>query len=546
MHVHDGALHGIRAKLAEFFEIDLRSLAVFRIALGLLVLLDLALRLQDLHGHYTDGGVWPRELAAQELAKAKVTCFPLYFLGGSALFAGGMFAAAAVVALALIAGFWTRAATILSWLLLVSLHARLQPVLNGGDAIFALLFFWSMFLPLGARWSLDARRRRRQCRRSDPSDDSPPRAVLSVASAGLLLQMCLIYWFTAAFKWDPVWTVRGDAIRYALNIETYSTRFGTSLLAYPGLLRVLTFTTLWLEALGPCLAFVPVATGIFRTLAVVLFAGFHLVGIGTTMKLGIFPLICAAAWLVFLPRWFWDKILRRPAKANLRSGSNSGGNVATTVRRLHSHWIVNAMAGAALAFVVMANFASLHRKRFRPWFPGKLKPAMMLLRLNQHWAMFETLRMGAPGWQMAVAELRDGSVVDLLTGREIDAVTRPARLGDQFHSFRWGSYPGRERRTTNRERMKYYAAYLKRHWNSRQPPEREAAVVEIYFMIEVNAIPRRPPRPILLYSDAGAGTGMAETTAANESSTPAVPPAGSFQNRNDAAETGDADGEAGF
>ena len=113
-----------RATLAELFGIDLRSLAVFRVALGLLLLADeLATRMQDLRGHYTDVGIWPRALAKQELA-TRTWYFSVHLLGGSEAFAAALFGLAAVFALALGLGFRTRMAAVFSWVLLVSLHTR--------------------------------------------------------------------------------------------------------------------------------------------------------------------------------------------------------------------------------------------------------------------------------------------------------------------------------------------------------------------------------------------------------------------------------------
>src|SRR5438094_7542162 len=71
----------LRAKAAEFFSIDLRSLALFRITAGLIILVDLAMRMQDLRGHYTDQGVWPRALALREMAPRR-WYFSLHLLGG--------------------------------------------------------------------------------------------------------------------------------------------------------------------------------------------------------------------------------------------------------------------------------------------------------------------------------------------------------------------------------------------------------------------------------------------------------------------------------
>src|SRR5436305_10055773 len=102
----------VRGKLAELFGLDLRSLAIFRIGLGLLLLGDLAVRAGDLSAHYTDQGVLPRSaLAAHHYVS-------LHCLDGTADFQGALFVLAGLAALALLAGWQTRAATVVSWLLL--------------------------------------------------------------------------------------------------------------------------------------------------------------------------------------------------------------------------------------------------------------------------------------------------------------------------------------------------------------------------------------------------------------------------------------------
>ena len=65
-----------------------------------------------------------------------------------------------LLAVALLVGYRTRLATIGSWILLASIHVRLPVVINAGDTLLRVLLFWSIFLPLGAMWSVDARRGR--------------------------------------------------------------------------------------------------------------------------------------------------------------------------------------------------------------------------------------------------------------------------------------------------------------------------------------------------------------------------------------------------
>src|SRR5205085_1218693 len=115
-----------------------------------------------------------------------------------------------------------------SWLFLVSLHARNPMVLDAGDALLASFVFWAMFLPLGAAFSVD--------RALDPSREPPPRRVFSAATVAVLLQVAILYWFTAALKTGPEWRSEGSAVYYALRTPYFVQPFGRLLLRFPALL----------------------------------------------------------------------------------------------------------------------------------------------------------------------------------------------------------------------------------------------------------------------------------------------------------------------
>src|SRR5919112_1073057 len=78
------------------------------------------------------------------------------------------------------------------------------------------------------------------------------------------------------------------------------------LLAFPGLLQVLTFGTFTLEAFGLFLLFCPFFTGPVRTGTVLAIMSLHF-GIWLTMDIGIFPWISAFCMVCFFPAWFWEK-----------------------------------------------------------------------------------------------------------------------------------------------------------------------------------------------------------------------------------------------
>ena len=170
----------------EFFSLDLRSLAVFRIGLGVMVLQEWLWRLVDVRMHYSDAGVVPRALIGPNGP------ISLFMLCGSEWYAGSLMVFGCLFALLLLVGWRTQFVTFISWFLLIGVHERNFAIMQGGDVVMRMLLFWGMFLPLGACYSLDALRR--------PMAEWRPR-VLSVGSVAYLVQICLVYFFVKPLAW---------------------------------------------------------------------------------------------------------------------------------------------------------------------------------------------------------------------------------------------------------------------------------------------------------------------------------------------------------
>lgn len=297
----------MRAKLEELFGADLRSLAVLRIGLALIILVDLVQRSSDLILHYTDFGLLPRADLLQLAPRRSLVS--VHLLSGVWQVQALLFVAAGICALALLVGYRTRLATVASWFLFISLNARNPMIVLGADVLIRVVLFWAIFLPLGARYSVDSALLR------GPKPRGP--GVLSAATVAYFVQIVLVYWFTALRKSDPEWRSEGTALYYALSLDHLTTPFGHLLLEFPALLKALTYAVLWLEIVGPLLLFSPVLTTPIRSLTVLAFVLMH-AGIGLTLRIGLFPWISALAMLVFLPSRFWDG-LRNAARMEERS-----------------------------------------------------------------------------------------------------------------------------------------------------------------------------------------------------------------------------------
>ncbi|MCX5659585.1 MAG: HTTM domain-containing protein [Planctomycetota bacterium] len=301
---------GLQARLHATLGIDLRSLALFRVGMAAMILCDLFERSRSLRAHYTDQGVLPRAQLLRFFSDESF--FSLHLAFGSTFGISLLFLLAAGAAVALAIGWRTRLMTFVSWLLLVSIDVRNPQVVQAADLLMRVMLFWSLFLPLGARWSVDGA--------SDPPPSPGRKTVLSMGSVAILLQLFMVYAFGAMHKFNPFWLADGDAVRRALAIDMYVTPLGQWLRGHPALLPFLTRATIAFEAFGFLLALCPVWTGPLRTLAVFLFLGFHL-SLRLFIEVGHFSYVAAICWMLVLPTGFWDALLARlstPARRGLR------------------------------------------------------------------------------------------------------------------------------------------------------------------------------------------------------------------------------------
>lgn len=452
--------NGMRKKFRKLFGIDIRSLALFRIGLGLILLVDLFLRLQDLNVHYSDEGVLPRDvLIANHIGPWNVS---LHLFNGTWQLQLVLFILAIFFALALLIGYKTRLATILSWFFLISLHTRNPLIVQGGDFVLRVLLFWAMFLPLNACWSID------QWLSKKPFS----KRIFSAATAALLLQVCFIYWFTALLKTDATWKQEGTAVWYALSIEQLSTSFGQMLLQYPSLLKALTFATLYLEVFGPFLAFSPFWTGPLRFATVMMFIFFHLVGLNLTMELGLFPYVCSVAWIVFIPKWFWDLFCTRAQIAD--------PNNAWAPSRLS-----NVLAVFFLVYIFLGNIRSLGYSD--PIIPSELHTLDSLLKIKQNWNMFSPSPYRVDGWYVIPAKLRDGTEVDLFNNGSPVSWEKPPLLSATYKNERWRLYMMNLFDDEDDVTLLNYAKYMCRQWNRSHSGEKHLVSFDIAFMLKRNS-----------------------------------------------------------
>lgn len=276
-------------------KLDLRSLALTRILLGILAFLDIWRRIDDIDAFYADTGI----LSRAEL----ITDFELPWrmsllnMNGSYSFALMLLLAGMIASLFFTVGWRTRTSNFIIWIVITSFQARFpEGATSGGDMLIRIFFFWSLFLPMSARYSFD---------HAVSNNHHQENEYVSVFSAMWILQIFLLYFMTFFFKWAPVYHTTFEAVWYMLQLDIFTTPVGKWIGAHYELTRLLSFSSYALEILGPLMLIVPWKRHWFRSAAVVSFWCFHL-GIGLTLHLGNFVPICLIIWVAIIPAPWWD------------------------------------------------------------------------------------------------------------------------------------------------------------------------------------------------------------------------------------------------
>ena len=464
MSRNQSRLHRWKLRAQELFGIDLRSLAIFRISIALIIIVDLITRATDLESHYTDRGVLPIDKVVEHSPKWRVS---VHLLNGSIEFQAALFIIAGLFAIALLLGYHTRFVAPVVWFLTISLNSRNWLLMQGGDYILCLLLFWSMFLPLGARYSIDHLRKPHQFQESN--------LIFSGGTVAALLQICFIYWFSVALKSTKNWLISGTGVYYALMLDRYVTNFGKLLLeSHPLLLKFLTYATMGIEGFGPLLAFSPFFSGPVRCLVILSFTVFHF-SMGLALELWLFTYVCMASWLLFIPSWFWDQLLTK-FKVPVQGGDYP--------IREQAIWR-NVLAVFFLIYVLMWNLRTVYPSLF---FPKPVQSIGYTLRLDQWWGLFRGPSR-KDGWHVVLGELQDGTKVNLLNPDRIVSWEKPELVIAIHKNHRWRRY---FRHFWFKED---YARYLCQHWNETHTGQKQLASLEIYYIHETNYLNRRVSQP---------------------------------------------------
>lgn len=377
------------------FALDVRSLAVMRIAVAATVIVDLCTRAVHLAAHYTDAGVLPRDLARATTWMADLS---LLAISGAPSWAALVFGVGFVLASLVLVGCRTRWTTPLLWLVVLSIQHRNPLLHDHRDVLFSLALGFGALLPWGAAFSLDARGR-------------PPATRFGGAPAfAYVVAVASIYLFAAILKSGPAWRTDFTAVEHAISIRYWANPTAEHLLAYPRVMAILTAVVLGFEAAVGLALLSPWRTSVVRWLAVAGICGLQL-GFALFLWLDTFPMIATAFVLGLVPSSAW-RVPSTPTEVPSASRARTRIAAGATVYLLALD-VLSVAYPPALAVVSV---------------PAEL------LGVEQRWSMFAPSPSRVDGWFVIEARTGDGSI-DARTGRPV-SWSEPASFREGIRTTR--------------------------------------------------------------------------------------------------------------
>lgn len=442
----------ISAFISKIFYLDLRSLAVFRIGLGLISLYNLFAIYPDINAFFGANGIAPLSAFKADL-KWSVYCFSDHFY-----FIRCLFILHVIFSAMLVVGFQTRLATILCWIMTVSLINRLPIVIYGADNVMQVFLMWGAFLPLGARFSLDS------CIGSKYKKST--NHFISMATIAFICQLIIIYVLTSLERSHLCWTQEYTALYYIFSDHEYAKPFATWLLIFPRFLQLLTFLSILLELYVVFLLIMPIFSSFFRGVVVALFLIFHLF-MYLTLNLDWFPFVMIACWTALIPSSWWQKL-------SLAESSN-------IIVGINFRKVVDSVVSLILCYVLIVNFHCIGMKKFhQEWRENSIEDFGRILGIYQKWNMFS---LDNPEW----------------TGRHyiyfVDAKSlsknksNPVQFLEIPKTKRWEKILGSINLKEQSKHLKYLKQYLVTYWKKKYSIDVNINLVRVEYHREKISIP---------------------------------------------------------
>lgn len=443
-----------------------------RIAMASVIILDLGIRITDLEAFYSDTGAVPLSLLYEHAWNPYY--ISIHTMSGLWQVQLLLFLFSFFCAIMLLIGFRTGLFTFLSWFMMLSMHNRNELILQGGDDLLRMTLFWCMFLPWGARYSLDNLTR--------PVSSQVPLQVRSWASIAYFLQLTYIYTGSALLKGSE-WHTDYTALYYVYSLDQISYPISKYLYYSPPLMRVLTAIAYYFELLIPLLFFIPARHQAFRFIAFILITGFHLFN-GATIFIGLFFIIGIVTAVGILPSFAMDRFDRMVSAIRMQAEKRFARfiyalRLASQPYRKQRDFKV---LGIFLVFYVL--YWNISNLSYMRWKMGdSIRFIGYTLRLDQAWGMFAPGVLKDDGWFIYEAETETGRCIDLQHPGEESCIRKPGNIVSLYKNDRWRKYGENFILSDHALIRGYFCNYFRRVWNEAHPSEK-IKCLRVIFMYE--------------------------------------------------------------
>ncbi len=455
------------------FTLDVRSLALFRIALALVVVADAAIRAVDAEAFYADTGIFPRSEQMRSFATRPLLS-SVNLLDGSVEFQLALFALTVAAGIALMLGWHARIAAFVAWVLVLSVQARTGYINTGADAVLGVLLFWAVLLPVGDRFSLDARSRRHAAQGDV--------AITNGVTFALVVQMVAIYVFNVIHKNQDLWW-NGLAVLVALHLDGHATPLAIFLREHARWISApLTYGTILAES-SPLLLFIPYKNPALRIFVFATLWILH-ISFAACMQLGLFSPVCMAGWLALLPSQAWE---RRPLRFLSKWATPASAAPAAPAAPVASRFavvsmrVVSLIAVALITLQVAKNIVAIWKAPLPG--PRVLERIAGHLRINQPWRMFSIPGQN-DGWFVMPGVLRSGREVDVFRGGANVTFKKPKLVTDTYPTSRWRRFMmsnGDPKKAGGIR--KAHARWICRTWNRQHDGAEELVSFRMIYML---------------------------------------------------------------
>ncbi len=392
--------------LKSIFDLDQRSLALFRITLGLSLIFDHLQRMSLMTAFYTDQSIHDRTIM---MSLNNAFRSSIYYINGQESITAYLMLAHLICLICFTLGYRTKLFQVLSFIFTVSIQNRNYMILNNGDTVLRLALLMSFPMALSNYFSLDSWRGK--LAQHHWAHQIP-----------IFLQVMMIYIFTGLVKNSPVWTEHYTASYFALMLDSFATDLGRWLLNFPQLLKFATWSTLKLEIFMPFLLLIPTKKSFLRLSLVSIFILFHL-SIFATLKVGIFSIVCISLWMLFIPSSFWEKFYFPPKIIS---------------HKMH-HKTLLALVVPSLLIGMYYNLNSVNSTKFP--LTNKLRDLAQIIRIDQSWEMFAPFPYRYDEWPVIEGQLINGETYDVFFQEKRSAsFERPQDFSQYLTNSRWQKF----------------------------------------------------------------------------------------------------------